>query len=197
MSNKVSSMNCVFSGILLTLFICIPSTLLGDTITIGDSLLKSGIPHQYDDEWVMCSNEGVKIDGNKKEKHCGAQTWRTGKNDTPPGTNLSYWKDIIITAYNDNKTIRFTFYHQRAGWQSTAKYSINVHLLDKHFTRLKTLSMTDDYSAPDCNSPNPDDWRDKGYEESLTGNDTYKFDDIEHIVYTKKVVSHGDGWSKC
>lgn len=168
--------------------------------------LVPGIPSKFDDQWVLCGTEGVEIIEVKvknsteiKEKKCGYQSFFTSKGDIPSATQLFEWKNIIVTAYNDNKTIRFTFNHNNSGWELKKGngYTIMVHLLDHNFTRLtipgNRVTGNSNYIPPGCKASK---WEDKVYEIQLSGNDHLKYNDIKHIVFSLR-PNGGVAYRKC
>ena len=173
----------------------------------GENTRSSSIPEKYGDQWVMCRTLDVAVVGNHKEKKCGEQTWHTSKADVPSATEIFYWRDIIITAYDDNKTVRFTFDDLRAGWElSTGHgYLIRVYLLDANFTSLiaggipvfPQVGARFGYIPPKCDVAEPNRWRNKEYEYQLKGSDRLKYDDIRHIVFTLTPWAGGVGFTRC
>ena len=141
--------------------------------------------------------------GTRKQKKCGEHTWHTRKEDTSSATEAFYWRDIIITAYHDNRTIRFTFDDRRAGWElSTGHgYLIRVYLLDINFANLSIPVFPPKqakfgYIPPKCNEQ-PNRWRPREYEYQLQGSDRFKYDDITHMVFTVTPWAGGVGYTRC
>jgi hypothetical protein len=181
--------------------------------SLGQEPKSSGIPEKYGQAWVYCRTENVTVVGNRKEKKCGEQTWHTSKGDNPSATEVFYWRDIIISAYDDNKTIRFTFDDLRAGWGLRSPgmgYGVFVYLLDANFTSLVNDGIrvfpgqqTNDpdsiigYRPPTCEIPEPNRWRSKVFEVSLKGTDQTKYDDIAHMVFVMETWNGGVGFKKC